>query len=340
VKPEVEGSPAERDGTRRDWEPRPAGDDDWPSIVELIRHSMGWAHDAPLGDYLDWKHRQNPFGPSSVWVAAADDRIVGARLLLNWEFDAPGGRVFRAVRAVDTATSESHRGQGIFTAITLMGIEARRKDGYDFVFNTPNDQSRPGYLKMGWRQVGRLPVSVRPLRLSALPALRRSGVAAERFSVSTDAAEPAGDVLADTAAVEALLADIPAASVLRTRRSPAYLRWRYDSFPPLHYRAVIAGDTRKGVAIFRLRQRGESLEAAVVEVLGRDRGSRRRLLAQVARACGADHAIVLSRGQEALAAGFLPLPGRGPILTCRPLSSDGPREIAGWDFGLGDIELF
>lgn len=337
MNPEVRATP---EAGRRDWEPRAAGDSDWPAIVELIRDSMGWPEDAPLDDYLDWKHRRNPFGASSIWVAVAGDRMVGARLLLNWEFDSPGGTVLRAVRAVDTATADSHRGQGIFTAITLMGIDARRHDGCDFVFNTPNDQSRPGYLKMGWREVGRLPVSVCPVRLSALPALARSGVAAERFSVATDAADPAGEVLADTAAIEDLLAAIPPPSALRTRRSPAYLRWRYDSFPPLRYRAVVAGEPRKGVAVFRLRRRGESVEAAIVEVLARDQRTRRRLLADVRRACGADHAILLSRDRTAVAAGFLPLPGRGPILTCRPLRGDGPSQIAGWDFALGDIELF
>ncbi len=49
----------------------------------------------------------------------------------------------------------------------------RQHDGVDVVFNTPNDQSRPGYLKMGWSEVGRVPVAVR-LR-SALSARRVAG---------------------------------------------------------------------------------------------------------------------------------------------------------------------
>jgi hypothetical protein len=127
---------------------------------------------------------------------------------------------------------------------------------------------------------------------------------------------------------------------VRTRRSSEYLRWRYDSFSPLHYRAVVAGETRKGLALFRLRRRGESTEAAVVEVLAPDLRTRRSLLSRVARLGGGDHAIVLASGLEAAAAGYLLLPGRGPILTCRPLRGDGPQAVAGWELALGDIELF
>ncbi len=71
------------------------------------------------------------------------------------------GEVLRAVRAVDTATDPDYQGQGLFTALTMHGLDEVRADGVDFVFNTPNDQSRPGYLKMGWQTVGELPVAVR-----------------------------------------------------------------------------------------------------------------------------------------------------------------------------------
>ena len=48
----------------------------------------------------------------------------------------------------------------MFTKLTMHGLAAMQADGVDFVFNTPNSQSRPGYLKMGWREVGRLPAAV------------------------------------------------------------------------------------------------------------------------------------------------------------------------------------
>ena len=71
--------------------------------------------------------------------------------------------------AVDTATDPEHHGRGIFRALTTQGVERLADDGVAWVFNTPNDASRPGYLKMGWTAIGALPVSIvarSPLALS------------------------------------------------------------------------------------------------------------------------------------------------------------------------------
>ena len=43
----------------------------------------------------------------------------------------------------------------------MSALDDLRDAGVDRVLNTPNDKSRPGYLRMGWQQVGKVPVSVR-----------------------------------------------------------------------------------------------------------------------------------------------------------------------------------
>ena len=95
-----------------------------------------------------------------MWVATDGDKIVGLRAFMRWEF-VRGGEVLHAVRAVDTATHPDYQGKGLFTAMTMHGLDVIKDDGIDFVFNTPNDKSRPGYLKMGWQEVGKLPVAIR-----------------------------------------------------------------------------------------------------------------------------------------------------------------------------------
>ena len=83
----------------------------------------------------------------------------GFRTLMRWEF-LDGERVVRAVRAVDTATHPDYQGRSIFTRLTLHALDELVAEGVEFVFNTPNEQSRPGYLKMGWQVVGQLPTAV------------------------------------------------------------------------------------------------------------------------------------------------------------------------------------
>ena len=321
---------------------RPATDTDEPAVVALLRSAIGWPADAPLADFFRWKHHDNPFGRSPAWVAVDDGVVVGLRVFLRWEFESEAGTV-RAVRAVDTATAATHQGQGIFTRLTLHGIDACRSEGVTMVFNTPNDKSRPGYLKMGWDLVGRLPTAFRPCRVGGLPSLARAGVPAERFSTSTTAGEAVADVLGDHRAIDDLLASQPQPTGLRTRRSPSYLWWRYCGFEPLRYRTVVgASGPSDGVAIFRLRRRGPALEAAIVEVLspGDEPRPRRRLLNAVVRACGADYAVLLARAAAVAAAGFAPLPGRGPILTFRGLDRGPKPALSKWHLGLGDVELF
>src|SRR5437867_10487355 len=113
---------------------RPAVAEDREAITALLRRSLGAGDDARYPGFLEWKHRDNPFGPSYEWVAIVDEQIVGYRAFLRWEFVA-NGAVHRAVRAVDTATDEAHQGKGIFRSLTLHAVDEMCADGVSWVFN-------------------------------------------------------------------------------------------------------------------------------------------------------------------------------------------------------------
>src|SRR5207247_2560043 len=109
--------------------------------------------------FFRWKHVDNPFGRSFMLVAEAEERILGLRAFMRWRF-AAGGREVGAVRAVDTATHPDFQGRGIFSLLTRAALDSLPAD-VGFVFNTPNEKSGPGYLKMGWHEVGRIPIAIR-----------------------------------------------------------------------------------------------------------------------------------------------------------------------------------
>jgi GNAT superfamily N-acetyltransferase len=330
---------------------RPATDGDQPAVLALLQASLGWVPDDAYERFFVWKHRRSPFGPSPAWVAVDGDRVVGFRTFMRWEFTR-GGAPVRAVRAVDTATHPDYQGRGVFTALTRAALDDLRADGVAFVFNTPNDKSRPGYLKMGWRLVGRLPVAARPRSPVSLVRVARARTAADKWSAETAAGVPAAEALGDREAVARWLkgADTvtdAGSGVLRTRRTPEYLAWRYG-FEPLRYRALPVGDGDSGddggdggLVIFRLRRRGGALEAAVCEELfPPDGGRREQALRRVVRATGADHAVLI--GSARPTRGILPVPGQGPTLVWRAVADDesafpGPDQ---WSLNLGDVELF
>ena len=121
-------------------------------MLELAQAALRWRPEDPNEAFFRWKHLDNPAGSSPMWVASTGDRLVGLP-------DLPAVALRRgrrraaahAVRAVDTATHPDFQGRGIFSRLTLGALDELRDEGVDFVFNTPNDQSRPGYLKMGWQ---------------------------------------------------------------------------------------------------------------------------------------------------------------------------------------------
>ncbi len=331
-------------------------DRDEAEVLELLSTSLG---PGPVGrrspEFFRWKHLENPFGTSFLLLAESAGRIVGLRAFMRWRFGV-GDRSVRAVRAVDTATHPDHRGSGIFSRLTEQALHELR-GGTELVFNTPNGKSMPGYLKMGWRTVGRFPVAIRIRR--PLPVIRH----ARRMRSSVDAPPPARPVPrvdADTAAEALADRDLPALlgetaggspAQLATPLDAAFLDWRYGAPALLDYRGMREhiGGVLAGIALFRLRQRGRLWESTVADVIVRpgDVRTAGRLLRRVAGSAAVDHVACSfppesEPARAARASGFLRSPG-GPTLTAKAMRGDlrpDPYERRSWALCLGDLEVF
>ena len=331
-KPEPEPKPSRR-RLPQGMEIRAATPDDRPAILELGRQSLGWGDDPRFEQLYAWKHDQNAFGPSPTWVATDGGRVVGLRAFMRWEFTR-GGTVLRAVRAVDTATHPDYQGKGLFTALTLHGLDEMLADGVDFVFNTPNPKSRAGYLKMGWQTVGRLPAAARVAGPISAVATVRSRVSAHHWSLPLTVGEPFLDWL-DREGFQPRAAIHPSAvRDLRTNVSEPFLRWRYG-IPLLQYRAIADGD---GALIVRARKRGSARELVMLGQPSMPANRADKVAGKALRAVDCNHALRI--GESRLRTGFVTLPGGGPVLTWRALNSEAMPPLSNWKLGMGDIELF
>lgn len=317
-----------------------------PQILALAQMALRWGDDQRYQDLYRWKHDENPFGASSRWVALEGGQVVGFRVFLNWRFRRSDGSNAWAVRAVDTATHPDHQGKGIFRALTTGSLEELRAMGVDFVFNTPNDQSRPGYLKMGWIELGRPPVAMTP-RPSPASVIRvaRSRTSAERWSLPTDVGRPAADLTADPEELSRLLALVPSRpGRWSTDRDVSWFGWRYG-LSHLHYRVLTTGDLgppssrERGAAVFRIRRRGRALEATIALLMIADPEVGRRLVREVLRATGADYALSAGSGRWG-SSPSISLPAFSPLVTWRAVSQTRPASLGDFDFAVGDLELF
>jgi hypothetical protein len=243
-------------------------------------------------------------------------------------------------------------------------VTEAERDGVAFVFNTPNEKSRPGYLKMGWSDVARWPVWIRvrrPHKLALAASRRRlaGGPAVEPPPGS--GLLPAGDALSDPAAAELCEQDAATLSGIATNRSLRFLRWRYAEGPISYHVMKLEGPRRNGVAanitevvglvVVRLRLRGDLREVVICDVLARadGRGAIGAALRAVAAKADADHAVAHFGSawpwSEVLSAsGFRRLPRSGVRFTVRPLPASPSRALVldagSWALAPGDLELF
>jgi len=309
---------------------RSAEPEDLPDALGVAARALGWDPSDPNEAFFRWKHLENPAGESPMWVAIDGDSVCGFRTMLRWRF-TDGSNVCSAVRAVDTATDPNHRRRGIFKKLTLAAVDQLTSAGVEFIFNTPNDKSRPGYLSMGWSDAGKLPVRVSLAGPLSIPRLAKARVAAHKWSEPITVGDPIEACIADISDLRRSLSPVAG---LTTFASPDHLLWRYG-FGPLHYR-VIRSD--EAAAIIRVRQRGSAREAVLGEVFSPTPRATSRLLRQVRRSVATDYVITL--GSAPHPTRWIPaIPGLGPHLTLRGLAG-APPEPSMIRFSMGDIELF
>lgn len=327
------------------------GDDgDVPAILSLMKRSLGHGAIPRTPEYWSWKHSDNPFGRSPFLVAVVGGEIVGVRVFMCWTFHVRGRQV-RAVRAVDTATHPDFQGKGIFTRLTLGLVDEMSSSGVALVYNTPNGKSRPGYLKMGWQAVGRISLWVRPRLRGVLHAItsKNTRSRSELSPVGTDIGVDAGVLRGIDFSTLRTIQETERR--YHTRMDAGYLEWRYLRCRGVRY-CLASVDPERALVAFRVRQRGPFRELTVCDVLAeRTLGGARAARATIMRiardtmpdyvAC-AGHAVPFESGIIA-AAGFVPAPASGPVLTVRPLRLDGlpdPRYGGSWAMSIGDLELF
>ncbi len=226
---------------------------DIPEIVELLKKSLGEKLMPKSEAFFIWKHFQNPFGESVIWLAKEEGKIIGIRAFMCWRWMNKDGYC-NAVRAVDTATDPAFQGKGIFSKLTMKAIETSMENNIDFVFNSPNKISIKGYLKLGWYSNGKMPMMVKPVfrwPVKNLDIQIQKGY--DFFSV-----QKAIDLLGDGWELKNNTA------FYCTPLSKSYLKWRYQNCPVADYGAII--EPNHFGLVFRLKKRGQFIECRICEI--------------------------------------------------------------------------
>jgi len=309
---------------------REATERDIPEILEVLKASLGETSSKKTEEVWRYKHVDNPFGKSLVLVAVENDEIIGVRALMKWKWQL-GDQVFSAFRAVDTATHPEHQGKGIFKKLTLKAIEIAKKRGDDFIFNTPNAQSLPGYLKMGWGEVDKLKIRIIPA--NPLNWLDVKQTRHYKINNNSSNSQIAGLILKynNLKAGE---------NKLFTLKSPEYLAWRYENNPLQKYE--VKGDRDFYLAGY-IKEHKYFKELRITEhIYFDDSGLQKinRAVKEFSKKFGAH--IITSTG---LNPGLGFSGNYGPVLTLRDVNLDSNLkqellQLNNWSYTIGDLELF
>ncbi len=324
---------------------READESDIPSIVDLLKSSLGEGLMPKSERYWRWKHLDNPFGRSPVLLCWEDGKLIGVRAFMRWEWKS-NSKVYRALRAVDTATHPEYQGKGIFKKLTLSLVDNCGKNGDHFIFNTPNQQSRPGYLKMGWVEAGRLPITVSPTKPFSMfynYLLHKP---------KKDNQDPAfGNILEHTGLESLLNQHCQQAKTIITSVSPDYLKWRYLTVPVASY--VAMGD-----------EQGKKLTSLIIGRIKQTRFGKELRITDCFFSTDIDEERMRSKFQkwrESMEVDYVTLSGTlgrntlklfsilnfkasvGPTVTIRSLqltNLDSFSNFKDWTPSIGDLELF
>ena len=215
--------------------------------------------------------------------------------------------------------------------MNLQALDEIQKEGKTFVFNTPNNNSRPGYLKMGWQIIDAIELAVVPTLMYSMPYF---------FSK----VKPENAI--STAQLNQLCIgynlDLSKKKVIFTPKSAAYLKWRYEENPLQNYVVFSSTDW---YMVFYIKKHRFFNELRVVETIS---SNRRQHLKQMQKAILSyafqKRCWLITTANKDLF-GFKIYGKFGPRLTIRSLTKDShfintAYAIKNWRYSLGDLELF
>lgn len=312
---------------------RKATTSDGPAIVSLLKLSLGEGLIPKSETYWNWKHKENPFGVSEILLADEADQLIGVRAFMRWNWVSENG-TYRSLRAVDTAVHPDFQGRGIFKKLTLALREQCRSEGYDFIFNTPNKLSRPGYLKMGWQDIGRVGIRLKPM----LPVGTSKNISPINLNIEDAIFQYKQNHSDDHL------------NKWQIWKSKDYLLWRYIECPVIKYYGHT--DPQQGwLLIGYPKKTSNGVELRIAEWLpGNEPPSRLALhkalhfFTKIFRPVYVTISPNMNQeiGSILLAEGFLPSMPIGPKLTYCSLNNRAPAQMKVSDFycSVGDMELF
>lgn len=284
-----------------------------------------------------WKYDDNIFGKTYTIIAECNNRIIGTGTIWPFRFRI-NGKAHLGYQACGLAVDEDFRGRGIFTKINDIRIEIAEENRASFLFSFPNQNSLPGYKKMGWNYLGKLPWFVKFLNMREVffDLLLKNNKSAPFDIYDEDKIIP----IDFTYSPDRMNEDI-----ISLDKSRAYFIWRYLCRPNFDYGFLNLekrSDSSYG-AFYTILEKGNSKEMVIIDIIAKDLEMTRNIIKKavtVAYKYGAMYlAFIRPAGyskREALRNGFLPVKKKNmTVLVLNPEIKSMVGNIDNWSLFAG-----
>jgi hypothetical protein len=238
---------------------------------------------AEFEDLWTWMYAKNPFGPLRAVVAQDEaGNIVGHEGIMPFRLCVDGRAVTGGITG-NLIVKEELRGSLLFPRLVSALVKGLGSAGFDIGYGPVRPKMYASMLALGYRDMGPLPVYVRPYDLAKIAALYlRPPIARTLLTPFLNAAQGMGNVVFRARAKVPVLrvdrfGDEHRVFLERTtkqfpihaERTPESLNWRYFAAPNRRYEvyeAIRADGERGYVALRRMPMLGFDA-LAIVDIL-------------------------------------------------------------------------
>jgi len=153
----------------RHWKVRDGDDRDMKEILSLRGDAFGEMEKDKLDPrFWRWEFMEGPGGKALIYVVEEENKIVGHFADLPRQFSIHGKTV-QGTLSVDLMVHSDYRRKGIFEAMGKYAIGRVKNENGLFLMSYPVRRGTiQGFKKIGWEEVGGLPVLVYPIRFSGI----------------------------------------------------------------------------------------------------------------------------------------------------------------------------
>ena len=189
-------------------------------------------------EYFNWQYRDGPYGPAKILLAKNDsgdiigiEPIVPIKLLID-------NNVIMSSLSCNSITDPNFRNQGIFSKLVSNILEFTKTNEISSIYSIPNKKSHSIFIKNGFKDVSKLPLLVRPLKLSNYfsspikEIIKPIEVFWKIKKVETNIELFNGKINSD---FEKLAKDLSQRVSILQQRDKEFLEWRYNKHPSRKY---------------------------------------------------------------------------------------------------------